>query len=42
MPIVLELGGPVPLAAARQTDPVIAGPFSGTIVGGSSRVKVVS
>ncbi len=42
LPLSLELGGPLPLPAARQTDPVIAGPFSGTIVGGSSRVKVVS
>ncbi len=42
MPLVLELGGPLPLPAARQTDPVIAGPWSGSIVRGSSRVKVVS
>src|SRR6185369_8903400 len=39
MPLQLELGGPVTLGVARQTDAVQAGPFSGVIVGGSARVK---
>jgi hypothetical protein len=39
MPLQLELGGPVTLGVARQTDPVIAGPFAGTITLGSTRVK---
>lgn len=41
MPLTLELGGPGALGVARQTDAVIAGPFGGTIVGGSVRIKAV-
>lgn len=40
MPLLLELGGPGALGAARMTDPVIAGAFSGSIVMGSTRVKI--
>jgi hypothetical protein len=39
MPLTLELGGPGALGVARTTDAVVAGPFGGTIVGGSARVK---
>lgn len=39
MPLFLELGGPGALGVARTTDAVVAGPFGGTIVGGSVRVK---
>lgn len=39
MPLQIELGGPTPLGVARVTDPVVAGPFGGTIVSGSARVK---
>jgi hypothetical protein len=39
LPLTLELGGPGALGVARQTDAVVAGPFGGTIVGGSVRVK---
>lgn len=39
MPLGLDLGGPGALGVARMTDPVIAGPFAGTIVSGSVRVK---
>lgn len=39
MPILLELGETPTLGIARQTDAVVAGPFGGTIVGGSVRVK---
>lgn len=39
MPLTLELGGPGALGVARMTDPVVAGPFAGTIVMGSLRVK---
>jgi len=39
MPLFLELGGPGALGVARQTDPVVAGPFGGTIVTGSARIK---
>lgn len=39
MPLSLELGGPAALGVARVTDPVIAGPFAGTVVSGSLRVK---
>lgn len=42
MPLELDLGGPAPLGVARQTDPVQAGPFSGAITLGSTRVKAVS
>jgi hypothetical protein len=38
-PLFLELGGPAPLGVARMTDPVIAGPFAGTITLGSTRIK---
>ncbi|HEY3499764.1 MAG TPA: hypothetical protein VGK73_33965 [Polyangiaceae bacterium] len=38
-PLFLELGGPGPLGVARQTDPVIAGGFAGTITLGSTRIK---
>lgn len=38
-PLFLELGGPAPLGVARQTDPVVAGPFAGTITVGSTRIK---
>jgi hypothetical protein len=38
-PIMLQFGGPLALGVARQTDPVIAGPFGGSIVGGSVRVR---
>lgn len=38
-PLFLELGGPAPLGVARQTDPVVAGPFAGTITIGSQRIK---
>ncbi len=40
LPILLEIGGPVPLPAARLTDSVQAGPWSGVITGGSATVKV--
>jgi hypothetical protein len=36
--IILGAGGV--LAAARMTDPVLAGPFAGTITGGSMKTKV--
>lgn len=48
LPTILELNastqvglgpGPARLAVARQTDPVIAGPFGGTITAGSTRVS---
>jgi hypothetical protein len=39
MPLTIELGGPGALGVARMTDPVIAGPFAGTIVSASARVK---
>lgn len=39
MPLTLELGQAPTLGIARQTDAVIAGPFAGTIVGGSVRIK---
>lgn len=39
MPLSIELGGPLALGVARMTDPVVAGPFGGTIVNGSVRVK---
>lgn len=42
MPLTLELGGPLPLGVARLTDPVICGPFSGAIVGASTRIKASS
>ena len=38
-PLFLELGGPGALGVARQTDPVVAGPFGGTIILGSTRIK---
>lgn len=38
-PLFLELGGPTTLGVARQTDPVIAGGFAGTITLGSTRIK---
>jgi hypothetical protein len=38
-PLFLELGGPAALGVARQTDPVVAGPFAGTITLGSTRIK---
>jgi hypothetical protein len=39
MPLTLELGQAPTLGIARMTDPVIAGPFGGTIVSGSVRIK---
>ena len=40
MPLSLEFGGPGALPIARATDPVVAGPFGGAIVGiPSSRIK---
>jgi len=39
MPLELDLGGPGALGVARMTDPVVAGPFGGTIVGASARIK---
>lgn len=42
MPLTLELGGPGALGVARMTDPVIAGPFAGTITLGSVRVKAAT
>lgn len=39
LPSVLELGPSPRLGIARQTDAVVAGPFAGTITGGSSTVK---
>jgi hypothetical protein len=39
MPLTLDLGGPGALGVARQTDPVVAGPFAGTIVSASARVR---
>jgi len=39
MPLFLMLGDEPTLGVARMTDPVIAGPFGGTIISGSIRVK---
>ncbi len=39
MPLFLELGEAPTLGIARQTDPVVAGPFAGTITLGSTRIK---
>lgn len=39
MPLALEIGAAPTLGVARQTDPVIAGPFGGTITLGSARIK---
>jgi hypothetical protein len=39
MPLQLQLGGPLALGVARQTDPVQAGPFAGVVTGGSVRVR---
>ena len=39
MPLTLELGGPGALGIARIGDAVIAGPYAGTIVAGSARIK---
>jgi hypothetical protein len=39
MPLFLELGEVPTLGVARQTDPVVAGPFAGTITLASARVK---
>lgn len=39
MPLTLTLGDAPVLGVARQTDAVVAGPFGGTIVGGSVRVR---
>jgi hypothetical protein len=39
MPLELILGGPGALGVARMTDPVVCGPFAGTIVNASLRVK---
>lgn len=39
MPLFLELGAAPTLGVARQTDPVIAGPFAGTITLASTRIK---
>lgn len=40
MPLTLQLGETPALGAARMTDAVVAGPFAGTIVGGSARVSI--
>ncbi len=40
MPIEIDLGGPGALPIAYQTSPVQAGPFSGTVVLGSTLAKV--
>lgn len=42
MPLVLELGATPTLGVARQTDTVVAGPWGGTITGGSARIKAGS
>lgn len=42
MPLQLELGAAPTLGVARQTDPVIAGGFAGTITLGSVRIKAGS
>jgi hypothetical protein len=39
-PLEIRIGRAPHLAAARMTDPVICGPFSGTIVQGSTVVKI--
>ena len=39
MPLELDLGGPGALGVARIGDAVVAGPYAGTIVSGSARVK---
>lgn len=39
MPIFLDFGVTPRLGVARQTDPVVAGPFAGTIVTGSARIR---
>lgn len=39
MPLELDLGGPGALGVARIGDGVVAGPYVGTIVSGSARVK---
>jgi hypothetical protein len=39
MPLELDLGEAPRLGVARITDAVVAGPFGGTITGGSARVK---
>lgn len=39
MPLTLEFGETPTLGVARQTDAVVAGPFAGSIVGGSVRIK---
>lgn len=36
----IRLGTGAVLAAARQTDPVVAGPFGGTITGGSGKTRI--
>lgn len=36
----IEIGGVAGLPSARVTDPILAGPWSGTIVSGSAKVKV--
>ena len=40
LPDGLELYASTPLFAARMTDAVQCGPFSGTIIGGSTKVKI--
>lgn len=42
MPLALDLGESPRLGVARQTDPVVAGPFAGTITLGSVRIKAGS
>jgi hypothetical protein len=39
MPLELDLGAAPRLGVARMTDPVVAGPFAGTITLGSTRIK---
>jgi len=39
MPLLLDLGEAPVLGVARQTDPVVAGGFAGTITLGSTRVR---
>lgn len=39
MPLFVELGGAPLLSVACQTDPVVCGPFAGTIIGVPRRIK---
>jgi hypothetical protein len=42
MPLLVEIGEGPTLGVARQTDPVLAGPYGGTITGASTRIKAGS